>query len=453
MTKDVIEEVAPFASCGPSLKRKAIEGTIWTFGAYGLGQVLRLLSNLLLTRLLFPEAFGVMALVNVAIQGLAMFSDIGLGSSIIQNPRGEEPRFLRTAWTLQVARGLMLWAGTVIIAWPVAAFYEEPSLFKFLPVAGCSVFISSFTTVNLFLANRKLQFARMTLLGLISQVLTLAAMLAMALQWRSVWALVAGTVVGSLVSTVLSYFLFPSPPMKFQFDRAAAHELFHFGKWIFVGTILGFIVTRLDRLVLGKFMTMSDLGVYSIAFMFANVMPDVTRTIAAKVLFPVYSETARNNPETLRKRTYKIRKYLMLVTLPPCILLAAGGDLLIDFLYDDRYVEAGWMLQVLAAGAIITTITAPIGGVFLAVGDSYGNTLYIGSKAVLTIAAMTIGGYTLGNNGIILAIAAASLLHYPCIVMLVRRYDVWIPRLDFAALMLSTVLALLGAYGIALIQN
>src|SRR5258708_1248517 len=90
------------------LRGLVVRGTFWALASYGVGQVLRLASNLVLTRLLVPEVFGLMALVQSFIGGLAMFSDVGTSSSIIRHPRGEEPVFLNTAWTMQILRGIWL---------------------------------------------------------------------------------------------------------------------------------------------------------------------------------------------------------------------------------------------------------------------------------------------------------------------------------------------------------
>lgn len=103
---------------GNGLRQRAMRGAVISLGGTAGHQVMRLLSNLALTRLLFPEAFGLMALMQTFMIGLQMFSDIGLRPSIIQNPRGEEPDFLNTAWTLQVARGVVLWLGACALAWP-----------------------------------------------------------------------------------------------------------------------------------------------------------------------------------------------------------------------------------------------------------------------------------------------------------------------------------------------
>ncbi|MFM6402608.1 oligosaccharide flippase family protein, partial [Planktothrix sp.] len=105
-----------------SLSKKAIQGTIWTLFGYGGSQVLRFGGNLILTRLLVPELFGLMALVNTFITGLNLFSDVGIRPSIIRSQRGDDPEFLNTAWTIQVFRGLGLWIICLLITVPLAKF-------------------------------------------------------------------------------------------------------------------------------------------------------------------------------------------------------------------------------------------------------------------------------------------------------------------------------------------
>ncbi|MCL4692920.1 MAG: oligosaccharide flippase family protein, partial [Candidatus Hydrogenedentes bacterium] len=75
-------------SAGPSLKSLAIRGSTWTLVEYGGSQVLRFASSLILSHLLFPEVFGLMLIVNAVMQGLEMFSDLGIGQSIVQDKRG-----------------------------------------------------------------------------------------------------------------------------------------------------------------------------------------------------------------------------------------------------------------------------------------------------------------------------------------------------------------------------
>src|SRR2546421_7848298 len=92
-----------------SLKALVIKGSAWTIAGHGAGELIRLAKSLVLTRLLFPEAFGMMSLVGVVMYGLQMLSDVGLVQAIIRDKRGDDPDFLNTAWTMQVIRGAVLW--------------------------------------------------------------------------------------------------------------------------------------------------------------------------------------------------------------------------------------------------------------------------------------------------------------------------------------------------------
>src|SRR4028119_542476 len=129
-----------------SIKKLAIHGAVWTIASYGTSQILRFGSNLILTRLLIPDVFGLMALVYVFISGLHLFSDLGIGVSVIQNKRGDDPVFLNTAWTLQVVRGGFLWVCSLLIAWPVSHFYEERQLLWLIPVVALTTVISGFNS-------------------------------------------------------------------------------------------------------------------------------------------------------------------------------------------------------------------------------------------------------------------------------------------------------------------
>ena len=99
---------------GSSLTARALRSALFTLGGFGSAQLIRLASNLILTRLLFPEAFGMMALTMVFLQGLQMFSDVGVAPAIQQSKRGDDADFLDTAWTIQVVRGLCLWLAACV---------------------------------------------------------------------------------------------------------------------------------------------------------------------------------------------------------------------------------------------------------------------------------------------------------------------------------------------------
>ena len=98
----------------------AVRASIWSIYGFGASQLRRLVANLVLTRLLVPEAFGLMAIVTILIVGLAMCTDVGTNASIIQNKRGEEGSFSNTAWSMKVIRGFVTAALLFLFSEPIA---------------------------------------------------------------------------------------------------------------------------------------------------------------------------------------------------------------------------------------------------------------------------------------------------------------------------------------------
>ncbi len=427
-----------------SLRSRALRGSVWTIAGHGLSQALRLGGNLVLTRLLFPEAFGVLALVQIVMRGLHMFSDVGLNASVIKDKRGDDPTFLNTAWTIQVIRGGGLCLCACVLAWPAAVFYGEPSLIWLIPAAGLSSILTGFGSTALFTLRRHVRLQPLVLCELSSRLAGLAVMIGLALLWPSVWALVVGGLFRTGLNSLLSYFLLPGRGPRFTWDRAAAREMFRFGRWIFLSTALAFLLQQGDKAVLGKFITSAELGVFAVAAALSRLPLDVLRILNTRVLFPIYADLANNSPRRLRNRLYRARITLLTTFLPLLWILTIWGRLIVKLLYDARYVHAGWMLQILAAGSIGSVIAVTTGSVVLAVGDSFRHMVAQLVRTVLLIAGMAIGGWAWGVPGLLIGAAASKVLDYPALAWAVHRHGVWFPKLDLAAYAISVAVIGLG---------
>src|SRR5439155_8653576 len=135
----------------------------WTTASYGAGQFLRLLNNVILARMLAPPIFGLMAIVNSIRTGVELLSDIGITQNIISSPNGDDPLFYDTAWTLQVMRGFLLAGASIVLAVPIARFFNYPELAEILPVASLFFLFTGFNSTTRGLVQKQLQIARVSL--------------------------------------------------------------------------------------------------------------------------------------------------------------------------------------------------------------------------------------------------------------------------------------------------
>lgn len=431
----------------PSLRRRALRASLLTLtGVAGRGG-LRLLNNVIMARLLFPEAFGVMALVQIFVQGVQLFTDVGIGPSIIQSRRSEDRRFLDTAFTMQVLRGAVIWCVLLLVAWPAAAFYAEPQLLQLIPVVGLSALIAGFESTARFTLNKQLALGRLTAMELGSQLAGIPVMIAWALLSPSVWALVAGSVATAAVRMVWSHALSRDSRDRLRWDPDAAREVIHFGKWIFATTAVGFLATQFDRLVLGKLIPFELLGVYTIAFMLHRIPDDLVGVLGYRVLFPAISQRADLARAALREVLRRNRQPLLAGLAAVTAGLACVGDLVVQLFYDERYRAAGWMLQVLALGLWPRMLANTMGPALLALGQPR----YIAYAGFVRLVCLAVGvpaGYALGDmRGVVVAVALASSTDYFIESVGLRREGLWLARQDL--LLTAAWLALL-AVGAAL---
>jgi len=424
---------------GPSLRTMVRRGTLWSLVGYGGSQALRFAGNLLLTRLLMPEAFGLMALVNALQQGLQLFSDVGIGPSIIQGRRGDDPVFLDTAWTVQALRGAALSCVAAAIALPFARFYGDPLLAWVLIVSGSTALISGFNSTRLFSMYRHVDLARVSAIEFVGQAVGLGTILAWAAVDRSIWALVAGGVAGSITRLVLSHTMLPGISNRFCWDRDALAQMLRFGRWIFFSTVLTFFVGQSDRLIFGKLVPLAMLGVYSVGAMIATMPAVALGRMASSVFFPVYSRVC-NSGQDLRPVFTRVRRPVLLLAGWMIAGLAGGGTAAVRLLYDQRYGQAGWIVQVLALASWFTVLESTNGAALLARGEARWTAANSAAKLLGMLALIPLG-YALGGfTGAVAGLAASEVLKYAVSAFAVARAGLkgWPQELRLTGWVLAT---------------
>jgi O-antigen/teichoic acid export membrane protein len=416
---------------------------------YGLNLAIRLGSNLVMARLLAPEMFGVMAIANVIMVGLFMFSDLGLRQNIVQSRRGNDPVFLDTAWIVQIFRGAALWLLAICIALlvvlsnhlglvPRDSVYADQSLPYVIAILSFTTIIAGFYSTKLMVANRNLALRQITLVELGAQMVGLLCMLVWAWVDRSIWALVAGNIFASLALALFSHGLLPGTPNRWRWDRPAFLEIMHFGKWIFTSSILGFLVTNGDRLLLGVLVGSATLGLYVIAFLFVGAIDQLIGRVVAGVTLPAVSEVVRRAGD-LRAAYYRFH---LLIAAPAYFcagLLMVSGGLFIGWLYDPRYADAGWMLQILAAILIAAPFQIAVQSYLaLSMPQLHSKILFV--RLIVLVAAMPVGFLLFGLPGVLWAVVVSQLSSVPIFIF----YNVRIGLFDLRKELLPLPALLLG---------
>lgn len=402
-----------------------VRGSAWTMADYAAQQLLRLVSNTVLWWLLFPAAFGLMTLVNVLLTGLQMFSDVGIRPSIVQNERGDDPDFLNTAWTIQVIRGGILFLTAWAIAFPVARFYGQPQLAYLVMLVSVNPMIQGFYSTNIASAARHMALGRLARLDLTANFLGITVMITVAYITRSVWALAIGEICSSLLQLYMGHRVLPGIHNRFRWDTSAVKSLAHFGRWIFLSTLITFLAMNADRLVFGKVLSMSQLGVYNIALVWASLPAAVLTRVFARVAFPMLSK-ARNNGDAIGPLFRRSRGAVLFAGAWLTTCLVAGAQSVVRTLYGTRADDAIWIIPLLAAGAWFAAIEHTNSTAAMTMGRpkwlAAANAAKVTSMAAFVPLGFVVGGF----RGAIVGFVVSDFLKY--VVSVAAAIKVGVPE-------------------------
>lgn len=361
---------ATLASAGPTAisppaaaRRGMLHAAAWLLGSNLSSQALRLASNLLLTRWLAPEAFGLVAVVNTLYFALVMFSDLGIWQSIVRSERGNDARFLGTAASVQLLRGLLLAAVVGAVAGGVhgaaaaglfaaGTVYSDPRLPGLIAVFALCALVQGVESTRLASAQRDLRGRELARLELLTHLVAMAITLACAWFTRSPAALVAGTLAGALARTLLSHAALGGPSTRPCWDRSCLREIIGFGKWTFLSSIIGFVAAHGEKLILGGLLASASFGVFSIASLLLAAVVGIYGSLNGHVVFARLSEAARDGRHELEQVYTRVQRVADGALGLAAGLLATSGHWIVAALYDARYQGAGWMLQWLGLGLV-----------------------------------------------------------------------------------------------------
>jgi len=262
------------------------------------------------------------------------------------------------------------------------------------------------------LAQRNVQLERVTQIELLSQVVALVVMIAWAIIYHSVWSLVVGSLVSMLVRTILSHVWLSGPMNRIAWDSKCFKEIFHFGKWVFLLSMIGFFAVNGDRVMLGGLLSPSLLGLYAIAFLLFSSVQMLYNTILNRVVFPAFSETARQSPEKIAGMHSRFQLIADLFLFSTAIFLFMEGDAIIHMLYDDRYRMAGSMLSVLGI-ALIGTRHCIVEQLWLATATMRPLFVSLTSRLIVLLIGIPIGYDLAGLQGALVVIAVSFFAGWP----------------------------------------
>ncbi|NUT01579.1 MAG: oligosaccharide flippase family protein [Sphingomonas sp.] len=425
------------------IPREMIVRLSWTTMAFGVIQVLRLVNNVVLARLLSPPLLGLMLIVNSIRTGVELLSDVGINQNIVSNRQGHTPEFYDTAWTIMAIRGVVLGAACFALAGFFARFFDKPDLRTILPVIALTFVFTGFQSASSALLQKQGSVARISAVEVGVAVISLAAHVALALITPTIWALVLGSVITSAASLVASYLIIPGVRHRFILDRASAREIIFFGKWIFLSSIIYFLAMNYDRLYFAKQIPLALLGVYAIARSMADMLTSLVDKTGNMVLFPHVASMQSTAPEVRARLLHSRRTMLLLVAIGLAGMVAVS-DAVIRLLYDSRYETAAEILPLLLLGVWVAILCKVNDSVLLGMARPAYTAIANGAKLLTFVVGIPFAFLYYGLMGAIVVLNAGEVVRYVVLWLFSRRKHLAFGRDDLAL----TIFFLIAVVGI-----
>lgn len=390
-----------------SLFQRVIKSSFWVFLFRIINRCFSFIRIIILARILAPNDFGLMGIALLIMASLESFSETGFQTALIQKKENIRS-YLDSAWTILILRGFILFGILFFIAPYASIFFEAPEAKPIIQVIGFTVLLHAFSNIGIVYFQKELEFNKQFVYQLSITLADFIVVIFAALILKNVWALVLGLLAGNLIGLIMSYKIHPYRP-RLNFDFGKAKELFGFGKWILGSSILAFLVSNGDNIIVGKLLGVTALGYYQLAYRI-SIMPATQIThVISQVAFPAYSKLQDNLP-ILRKaylNTFQLTAFLSFPTSGFIFILAS--DFTMIFL-GEKWMPIVPVMQILVIWGLMLSIGSMIGTLWLSVGKPQMVTFL--QVAKLVILAILIYPFIIwwGISGAALAVVIAAFI-------------------------------------------
>ena len=414
-------------------------GFLWTTGIYASSIAVRFLTSVALSHLLAPAILGVIVIAQTVRIGAELLGDLGLEQSVIRSAHGDDPRFLNTAWTVQLLRG----GAISLLCFALAPFFASlfgVSLAVMATIAAAPM-LNALASTSVFSVARRLDIKGRNLFELIAETFGLLINITLALTMPTVWAPVLGLLLTVAVRSAISYCL-PHPRHHLLLDKAFIREILGFGKWIALSSAALYATSYSDRFYLGGLVSLQLLGIYGLARAISDLPVSLSNRLGYLVIFPVVAADRETVGTASRAHLTPVRRQFLSLAAIGIATLMAWSDWVVSLFYDSRYQAAGWMLFLLLSSSWVAVLAAFNEAVIL--GRSKPQAVSIANlcRILFLILGLPLGFHLYGLPGTIIALTTAEIARYIVLLIIVKGLRLGFIRQDVAITVgLSALLA------------
>jgi PST family polysaccharide transporter len=400
-----------------SLRGHATSGMLKTGLSQGIRVVVQFASVVILSRLLLPAQFGLLAMAGPVVAFAWLFQDLGLTQAIVQKPsieHREVSSLFFLSFGMSVALALILALAAPAVGW----FYGQPEVALLTAAMGINIILGGAGTTQYALLNRRLKFGTLAIIDAASAIIGLAVSIGLALRYHSFWALYGGSVAAVLVPTVLYWWVTGWRPSWPKRNSGVRHAL-TFGLDVTGFNLANFFARNLDNVLIGRYWGDRPLGLYDRAYKLLLFPLQQINNPLAKVMLPVLSQM-NGDPDRYRYAFLRALSQVLLMTLPGIAFLVGTSKTIIPILLGYQWADAAPIFAALGMASFVQVLNNPSGWLFMSQGRTR-EYMYWGLFGSVTAIISFVVGLPYGVVGVAVAYAASEYVRTPILWWYIGR--------------------------------
>jgi len=392
-----------------SLAGRSAKGLLWTVSGQWGSQSLRLVTTIVLARLLTPDDYGLMAMVWAITGFVSTVGSLGLSEAVLQRRHLTHEQTSALFW-LNVCLGLVLTLLVAAGAPLIAAFYGRSELVQITWALSVTFFLGGLMVQHHALMLRRLNFRAVAVRAFVSTVVTTVVSIGVAFTGVGYWALVAGSLAGSVSSVIMAWRAVDWRP-SFPRRAAGVRELISFGGGISTFRILDYAAKNVDNILIGRFLGTAQLGLYTRAYGLLTLPLSQIHNPVANVVRPMMA-ALWPEPERYRRFYLTALQGLCYLVMPLVVVMAVLATPVVGVLLGEQWLESAEVFRWLAVAGLLQTVGYTNGWLYATSGRAWAMARWALISRPVIIAAFVIG-LPWGITGVAIGYAASQLVLTP----------------------------------------
>lgn len=434
------------------LKQRTVSAMVWSAIGTSGATIITFIANMVLARLLMPEDFGCIGMLQIFISVGDAFVGGGFGQALIQKKNPTHVDY-STVFIWNLFASAVLYLVLFISAPSIARFYNMPLLCKVLRLQSINLLIHAFIVVQNNQLRKQLRFRDLSIRNILAASTGTVIAIVVALSGGGVWSLVASSLSSATMNVILLWKMSKWRP-TWEFDWSSFKELFSFGGLIALSNMVERFFTHIQGVIIGKWYSAGDMGYYSQASKLEQIPNQTLSQIVSEVSFPVFSEL-QNDISRLRQGVKKNIQTLVFLNFPMCCLMYVVAAPLIHLLYGPKWDPSIPYFQILCIGGLVHSANSMNMNVVKALGKGKIYLFTQITKRVFRIITLVVGAF-FGIKGLLWGVVVSRFFNYVLNAFINNRlinYGMFEQIKDISSTLLLAIIAGVFAFLVGLLPH